>query len=102
MIVILDGMETISRLSQSLNAKLPILVTLDGIVMLSRLLQPPNVYHSTDHSGTGVPVFAYGQGAELFHEMVVENIQIAHTIAALMGEENFGDQSKYQSLTKSK
>lgn len=57
-------------------------------------------YHYDDHSSADVLIFAYGQGAELFDGQNVENIQIAHTIAALMGEDNFGDQSKYQSLTK--
>ena len=59
-------------------------------------------FHTTEHTGANVPIFAYGQGAELFDGVEIENIQIAHTIAALMGEENFGDQSVYQSLTKSK
>lgn len=59
-------------------------------------------YHLDDHSAADVPIFAYGQGAELFNGVNIENIQIAHTIAALMGEENFGDQSQYQSLTKVK
>lgn len=59
-------------------------------------------FHTTEHTGANVPIFAYGQGAELFDGMEIENIQIAHTIAALMGEENYGDQSVYQSLTKSK
>ena len=57
-------------------------------------------YHHDDHSSDDVLIFAYGVGAELFNGQNVENIQIAHTIAALMGEENFGDQSIYQSLTK--
>ncbi len=59
-------------------------------------------FHTTEHTGANVPIFAYGQGAELFDGVEIENIQIAHTIAALMGEENYGDQSVYQSLTKSK
>ena len=57
-------------------------------------------YHHDDHSSANVPVFAYGAGAELFDGAEVENIQIAHTVAALMGVEDFGDQSVYQSLTK--
>ncbi len=57
-------------------------------------------YNDDDHSEYNVPIFAYGQGAELFDGVTIENIQIAHTIAALMGDENFGDQSVYQSLTK--
>ena len=57
-------------------------------------------YNDDDHSAADVPVFVWGKGAELFHEKTFENIQIAHTIAALMGEDNFGDQSKFKSLTK--
>ena len=57
-------------------------------------------YNDTDHSAADVPVFVWGKGAELFHEKTFENVQIAHTIAALMGEDNFGDQSKFKSLTK--
>lgn len=57
-------------------------------------------YHSDNHTSKNVPIFAYGMGAELFDGVNIENIQIAHTIAALMGEDNFGDQSEYKSLTK--
>ena len=57
-------------------------------------------FNSEDHSSADVQIFAYGHGAELFSNVNIENIQIAHTIAALMGEDNFGDQSVYQSLTK--
>ena len=57
-------------------------------------------YHFDDHSAADVLIFAYGHGAEMFNGVNIENIQIAHTIAAMMGEENFGDQSQYQSLTK--
>ena len=57
-------------------------------------------FNDDDHSGADVRIFAYGQGAELFDGVNIENIQIAHTIAALMGDENFGDQTEYQSLTK--
>ena len=59
-------------------------------------------YGLDDHTAADVPIFAYGYGAELFNEITVENIQIAHTVAALMGDESFGDQSVYQSLTKAK
>ncbi len=58
------------------------------------------VYTADYHTLADVPVFAYGYGSELFDGVTVENIQIAHTIAALMGEDNFGDQSVYESLTK--
>ena len=57
-------------------------------------------YHSGDHTSKNVPVFAYGDGAELFDGKKINNIQIAHTIAAFMGDENFGDQSYCGSLTK--
>lgn len=57
-------------------------------------------YNDTDHSAANVPIFAWGKGAELFDGATIENIQIAHTVAALMGEDNFGDQSEYKSLTK--
>lgn len=57
-------------------------------------------YHYDDHSSADVLVFAYGNGAELFNGKTIENIQIAHTFASLMGEDDFGDQSTYQSLTK--
>ena len=57
-------------------------------------------FETTEHTSANVPIFAYGVDAELFDGKEVENIQIAHTIAALMGEENFGDQSVYGSLTK--
>ena len=59
-------------------------------------------FATTEHTGANVPIFAYGMGAELFDGKEIENIQIAHTIAALMGESNYGDQSVYQSLTKGK
>ena len=59
-------------------------------------------FSTTEHTSANVSIFAYGYGAELFDGVEVENIQIAHTIAALMGDSNFGDQSVYQSLTKGK
>lgn len=57
-------------------------------------------YHDTNHTGKNVPVFAYGDGAELFDDVKIENIQIAHTIAHFMGVDDFGDQSEYQYLGK--
>ena len=59
-------------------------------------------FSTTEHTGANVPIFAYGAGAELFDGVEIENIQISHTIAALMGVDNHGDQSVYQSLTKGK
>lgn len=58
------------------------------------------VFNSEEHSDADVPIFAYGHRAELFNGVTIENIQIGHTFAAFMGDENFGDQSKHQSLTK--
>ena len=58
------------------------------------------IYSSDYHSTDDVPIFAYGHGAELFNDVNIENIQIAHTIASFMGDDNFGDQSVYQRLTK--
>ena len=57
-------------------------------------------FNYDDHSEANVLIFAYGQGAEIFNGKTIENIQIAHTIAAFLGDDNFGDQSVYQSLTK--
>ncbi len=68
-----------------------------------RLLPDENgalAFNYDDHSEADVLIFAYGNGSELFDGVTVENIQIAHTIASLMGDENFGDQSVHQSLTK--
>lgn len=57
-------------------------------------------YHHDDHTGANVKIFAYGDGAELFDGVEIENVQIAHTIAYFMGVEDFGDQSVYKHLGK--
>ena len=57
-------------------------------------------YNSGDHSNADVPVFAYGDGGELFHGKTIENIQIPQTIASFMGVTDFGDQSVYTYLTE--
>lgn len=57
-------------------------------------------FSTKEHTSANVPIFAYGVGAELFDGVEIENIQISHTIAALMGNDNHGDQSVYKSLTK--
>ena len=57
-------------------------------------------YHSDDHTSKNVQIFAWGDGSQYFDGQTVENIQIAHTIASFMGEDNFGDQSTFKSLTK--
>lgn len=48
-------------------------------------------YHSEDHSSADVPVFAYGAGISCFDGVTVENVQIAKTIAKLVGVSDFGD-----------
>ncbi len=58
------------------------------------------VYMSSNHSSDDVPVFAYGDGSELFNGKTIENIQIPQTIASFMGNHNFGDQSTHKALTK--
>ena len=55
-------------------------------------------YDSKDHSSQYVPVFAYGCGMQVFDGEVVENVQIAKTIAALMGVTDFGNQEEYPYL----
>ena len=57
-------------------------------------------FNKVSHTSADVPIFAYGYGAEIFNGVNIENIQIAHTIASFMGNDSFGDQSEYQSLTK--
>jgi alkaline phosphatase len=57
------------------------------------------VYTNGDHSGSDVPVFAYGDGSSLFNEVTIENIQIPQTIAKFMGVSKFGDQTQYKPLS---
>ena len=56
------------------------------------------VYTTEEHTGVDVPVFVYGQGGEVFNGQTVENIQIPQTIAAWLGEPDFGDQSQFGPL----
>ena len=55
-------------------------------------------YSIDDHTGADVLTFAYGESAQLFDGVTVENIQIAHTIASFWGVYDFGDQSQYSYL----
>ena len=57
-------------------------------------------FHHDDHTGKNVRYFAYGYGAEIFDGKEIENVQVAHTIASFMGEDNFGDQSVWGRLNK--
>lgn len=54
---------------------------------------------SEDHTATNVPVFAYGAHAEVFDGKTIENVQIAKTVAAMMGIQIEGtDPENYPSL----
>ena len=55
-------------------------------------------YNSDYHTLDNVPIFAYGDGGELFDGKTIENIQIAQTIASFLGVYDFGDQSEFQYL----
>ena len=43
------------------------------------------------HTGRDVPVFAYGVGAQVFHDVSVENVQIPKTIAKMWGQQLAAD-----------
>lgn len=47
-------------------------------------------FKSGSHSSADVPIFAYGQGAEIFSDYYEENNEVPKEIAALWGIENFG------------
>ena len=65
-------------------------------------LQPaPNgkmTYNSDTHTNTDVPVFAFGQGSELFDGVTADNIQLPKTIAKMWGAAEFGDPSTAPAL----
>ena len=48
-------------------------------------------FHYEKHTDQDVPVFAYGEGSELFAGETVENTQIPKTVAKMWGVEDFGD-----------
>ncbi len=48
------------------------------------------VFTSTDHTNVDVPVYAIGPGTAAFDATATENIDIARFIAAVFGEEDFG------------
>lgn len=50
-------------------------------------------YGLSSHTGADVPIFGYGQGAEVFQDYNEENNEVPKVIAALWGVEDFGDQS---------
>ena len=54
---------------------------------------------SEDHTAANVPVFAYGAHAEVFDGKTIENVQIAKTVAAMMGIQIEGtDPENYPAL----
>ena len=57
-------------------------------------------YTTEEHTSANVPVFTYGIGGDLFHNTVMENIQIPMTFASFMGVHDFGDQSNFLPLNK--
>lgn len=48
-------------------------------------------FNSTGHSSADVPIFAYGQGAELFSAYYEENNEVPKVIASMWGVDDFGD-----------
>ena len=48
-------------------------------------------FHYEKHTDQDVPLFAYGEGSEMFVGVTVENTQIPKTIAQMWGVDNFGD-----------
>ena len=58
------------------------------------------VYSQESHSGADVPVFAYGEGAEVFDGKNIDNVQIPKTIASYWGVKNFGSNDYAPSLAK--
>lgn len=63
-----------------------ILITADhetgGLTWMSEKFK----FSSGGHTSRDVPVFAYGEGAEVFDEQTIENVQIPKTIVSLWGE----------------
>ena len=42
-------------------------------------------FSSESHTDAKVPVFAFGQGTEVFHDQTIENVQIPKTLAKMFG-----------------
>ena len=57
-------------------------------------------YNLEKHSGADVPIFAYGEGAEVFEGKTVSNVQIPKTIASYWGVTKFGNAELEGPLTK--
>lgn len=50
-------------------------------------------FNTSDHTGSDVPIYGYGQGTEAFASCNMENTEIPKIIASLWGVSDFGDQS---------
>ncbi len=48
-------------------------------------------FNSSSHTGADVPIFGYGQGAEVFQDYAEQNNEIPKVIAALWGVSDFGN-----------
>lgn len=49
------------------------------------------VFNSAGHTGADVPIFGYGQGAEVFRNYSEQNNEVPKVIAKLWGVEDFGN-----------
>ena len=47
-------------------------------------------FNTTSHTGADVPIFGYGQGAEVFRDYDKQNNEVPKVIAALWGVQDFG------------
>ena len=47
-------------------------------------------FNTTSHTGADVPIFGYGQGAEVFRDYDEQNNEVPKVIAALWGVQDFG------------
>ncbi len=48
-------------------------------------------FNSSSHTGADVPIFGYGQGAEVFQDYSEQNNEVPKVIAKLWGVEDFGN-----------
>ena len=55
-------------------------------------------FTTEDHTGAEVPVFAYGEGSEIFNNKNYENTEISQTIAYFWGITDFGDTASFKPL----
>ena len=57
--------------------------------------QPSGKYLFTfdNHTNFNVPIFAIGDGTEIFDGVATDNTRVAHFIGKIFGDDNFGDQN---------